>query len=59
MFRDAKTRTLFTFTTKDKGKDTYLTCLADVRVYFVQKYHEPRLGRTARHDCEVRLYEDI
>jgi hypothetical protein len=38
IFRDTKTRTLFTFTTKDKGEDAYLTCLADVRVYFVQKY---------------------
>ena len=38
IFRDTKTRTLFTFTKKDKGEDTNLTCLADVRVYFVQKY---------------------
>ena len=38
IFRDTKTRTLFTFTTKGKGEDTYLSCLTDVRVYFVQKY---------------------
>ncbi len=25
----------------------------------IEVSHEPRLGRTARHDCEVRLYEDI
>ena len=38
IFRDTKTRTLFTFTTTDKGEDTYLSCLIDVRAYFVQKY---------------------
>ena len=39
IFRDTeKTRSLFTLSTKDKGEDTFLTCLADVRVYFVQKY---------------------
>ena len=29
---------MFTFTTTDKEKDTYLSCLIDVRAYFVQKY---------------------
>ncbi len=38
IFRDTKTRTLFTFTMTDKGEDTYLSCLIDVRAYFVQKY---------------------
>ena len=40
IFRDTKTRTLFTFTTKDKGEDTYLDCLKHVLVYFKRKYKE-------------------
>ena len=33
-FRDTKTRTLFSFTTKDKSKDTYLACFKYVLIYF-------------------------
>ena len=40
IFRDTKTRTLFSFTTKDKNEDTYLACLKQVLIHFKRMYKE-------------------
>ena len=40
LFRDTKTRKLFSFTTKDKNEDTYLACLKQVLIYFKRLYKE-------------------
>ena len=40
IFRDTKTRTLFSFTTKDKNEDTYLACLKHVLIYFKRLYEK-------------------
>ena len=56
IFRDTKTRTLFTFTTKDKGEDTYLD---RARILQAKVQRASGMGTSANHHHPLRLYEDL